>query len=633
MNSGLLHSIRNAAKTSAISSHSLDNDVDAPLIQETPSIKRLRDRVTLVAFGVSQARARLHTWMSDIQVRRSQLKEDLEKIQQIDGDAEGVMDKRKLEQLRFQVGQTVNVIAELAGHVENHLEAEEQHPEVLEKLGRLRRLNSDLNPALAVEALEEAKDLLDDMVAREPPISKPLWSEGLEERLLPSWAYDKRVAMLYERLEQERLDRRLKDPRARRGLRVPPLACTAGAGIRWATLALVSNTIFFLLVPYIAYLRSSCNSLPGGDASLKGFATCDDWPLFVMLGFFGLLLLLVQWKSVQVILLPRLDICRDFGFLGIPFNRLPFIAWMLAMSALTFRNLLDVMTNGEVLGRVLATRQCESYDKIADVWSAVMSQSVFRHIPFLCEADFANVVLGCYLAGLLGPFYALYACVPLTCDVDYDVGMGKQYKFEYPTLSDSHQNHGAALMVMGAVTRMEAVVFKDLDYAKVKMVLWWEEGGRGWELRYLHLAKVEVARSLVKFILIGLMTNAVHTNVQVSLIGIVMSTSNVGYDKQVLFSIAVSILGMLYDFPEALDVLSLARTALRDLGELSIRNIVDEAYRKTVRQENVRLKRYIVTFLAYLVLYLMLALYAFAKLIALVACEHHLWNVTGCVEY
>lgn len=220
-------------------------------------------------------------------------------------------------------------------------------------------------------------------------------------------------------------------------------------------------------------------------------------------------------------------------------------------------------------------------------------------------------------------------------------------------MAASKLTHSAALMILAEVTRMEAIVFKNLSYAQCKMDLWWGERSQGWEERYLHLAKVEVKTGIARFITVGLAQRAVQTNVQIAWLGLSAAVTK-ELDWQVMFSIVVSLLGMMITIPKIFEVLQFSWRAHRDLPLEEVYQILDDQqasietaaevpltglvpvrnhkYRDSVLALHRSLRSDIYQFAFLFVLYALFVAVAIAKLVGVFVCESRLLYITGCVQ-
>lgn len=473
--------------------------------------------------------------------------------------------------------------------------------------------------------------MMERRLEKEHKIKPPQWCDDPEQPL-PAWAVNPEVRNLYSVLEEKRRNDR-KGARYRKhvgggGLRVPPMGCCTGPAVRYAFGALFSNLVFFSIVPLLAYFRSSCDG--------KSFAVCDDWPLYVLLVIFGFILLLVQWRCVRFVILPQIDITqafKDYSLLSFSFSKRPFVIWFLVMSIFTCLSQMDTMTNGEALGKMMATAHCvEENDEHVLREAAVAAYGSFAvaHGPML--------LLLLYALALLQPLYGIVSCMPIERGVDFVVGMDsedKQLKITFKTMADGKQNHGAALMILAEITRMEAVVFKNLNYAQCKMDLWWGERSEGWEERYLHLAKVEVKRSIARFITIGLAQNAVQTYVQIVWLGLSAAATE-EVDWQVLGSVVVSLVGIIVDIPDMCEVLLFSWRAQKDLPledvQQSLSHACDQEYRDRVLALHRNVRREILLFASLFVLYLLILTASIAKLFGVILCDSQLLHINGCAR-
>eukprot|EP00928_Gymnodinium_smaydae_P002909 TRINITY_DN11064_c0_g1_i1.p1 TRINITY_DN11064_c0_g1~~TRINITY_DN11064_c0_g1_i1.p1 ORF type:complete len:486 (+),score=103.10 TRINITY_DN11064_c0_g1_i1:105-1562(+) len=453
----------------------------------------------------------------------------------------------------------------------------------------------------------------------EPPFE---WLRKLRasNAALPRWAYHDGVAAVLQQLED----------RSRRGEsvpKVPPLTCTCGPAIKFGWLNLLNVWSYFLIAPCIAYFLCEC-------PSDNGFATLDDTPLMAVLGIVFLFAAWCQYKCVSVVIVSQLDVTKEFEFNGFPFNSMHYGVWLLTMTGLMGLNLLDIFTNAEVLGRAVYTATCPSYNEISDVWHNVMhdSSSLVRMIPGWESFDFSDIALVFYALMLLQPMFALVASVPTECGVTYQAGFGKEFKFQYRTLYDRVANHGGVLMMLSEGSRMEAVVFQDAKYTLMKMDIWKDSHKHAWQKNYLHLVTVALGRGVSRFFLKGVLQTALQISLQISLAAIFREATG-KIDKQMMFSVVVTMCGMVTDLPDAVDIIQIGWRVLSTLPRSKIMEIEDEDVRRQCMKERSKILARLVRFAFYMMIYVGCVLWAIGKLYGYFFCPSHLWNVgKGCAH-
>eukprot|EP00928_Gymnodinium_smaydae_P036174 TRINITY_DN25319_c0_g4_i1.p1 TRINITY_DN25319_c0_g4~~TRINITY_DN25319_c0_g4_i1.p1 ORF type:complete len:970 (-),score=200.96 TRINITY_DN25319_c0_g4_i1:64-2973(-) len=464
-----------------------------------------------------------------------------------------------------------------------------------------------------------------------PGILKPLAKlaiSGEKEAGLPEWAFDKDVLKVCERTEDGSSPREL----------APLMASTCGPGVRWAFRALANHQALFLFMPFFSYLLSSCDDK-------GGFATCFDAPLFGILMIHLASAAWIQKKCVESVIVPQLGVAPKFELGPLLFNKFPFGLWLGVFTAMQMGCLLDTFTNAEVLGKAMATSECpEAYTRINFIWGKVMSQSVTAKLFGFTEFDFSNEMVFCYLVMLAQPLFALIYSVPIEKDVSYEVGRADSELFPCKDESHGHHSqklhyrtmydrligttHGNVLMVLAESTRMEAVTFQDRARAQFRLDELKTDRKDEWQLSFIRIVENQLCRGVVRFILVGLVQNAMQLNVQISVLALTKEATG-QLDNQILFSVVMSLLNCLGDFPDIIDVTMIVWRARKELfvDELQIESIAEEV--KMLQQ---KVRNLLLRFAIYVLVYVCVICYAVSKMFGVFLCADHILNMDGCAD-
>lgn len=431
---------------------------------------------------------------------------------------------------------------------------------------------------------------------------------------LPAWAYDAGAHELIQRSPQIVFDDYV-------------LKNFCGPAIPFAFKALANYTALYALMPLLAYWRSSC---PDGG----GFAVCDDTMLYVIFVGFAANAVRMQNNCVGSVLLPQLGLTKEFKIGGFSFNMFDYRLWIGFMSLATVFNLLDAFTNAEVLGKVWATAECKDYGEISTIWSQVMRDSFIAHALWLTAFDWTTEITFAYSLILILPVFALFFSVPIDPDVAYAVGAGQ---FEYHTLYEREEltHHGHVLQLLAVSARMEGVVFQDRKYVCHVLDDLARKKTPEWEFRFLMAAHGKMARGALRFFLVATLQNAVQANVQLSLMAVTRAATG-GIDVQTCFSVVMSIIGSIFDFPHILDVMAVAlhKDAFKIIFKEDFSYIAgNEAYHKKVLHAQHRVRLVAVRFAFFMLLNLGFVLLSAAKIWGYIFCESHLMNAGGCAVH
>merc|ERR1712007_108666 len=163
--------------------------------------------------------------------------------------------------------------------------------------------------------------------------------------------------------------------------------------------------------------------------------------------------------------------------------------------------------------------------------------------------------------GLLNPLYALLFSVPFDwrkgCHqdkVNFKIpGTGK-----YRTLwNDNPTNHGHVLMVQSSLARMDMINFQDTSY-RLKVMETFMELSKDQQVKEDHLRMMLglLERATARFFCIGLLQNALQTNLQISIAGINWASSH-SPDNQMLFSIVMCWMATIADWPDMAETIKI----------------------------------------------------------------------------
>jgi len=336
----------------------------------------------------------------------------------------------------------------------------------------------------------------------------------------------------------------------------------------------------------------------------------------------------------------------------------PILSFFVVFSIFVLLNLLDTITNGEVLGRILATHiKCpESADKIEHLWQATMGESLLLKIlPIVGhKAHFYTIALIAYLFQLANPLYALFFSVPFDwkkgcCqdqNVDFKIARGELFQ-EYKTLWNFNKiNHGQVIMVQSSLARMDMINFQDTSYRIKLMELLDEQfpdpgrerGGKRFtqEEKKDHLTVMLglLERATSRFFCIGLLQNALQTNLQISLAGINWAVSG-SPDDQLLFSIVMCWFATIADWPDMAETIKIMCTQYKKVKKDDVDDGPD--IKKLRRTIIIKLGFFVLLF----IVYFWISSWSATKFWALFGCDHsHLWDFKftfdlkeGCVTF
>jgi len=194
-----------------------------------------------------------------------------------------------------------------------------------------------------------------------------------------------------------------------------PLSRCCGAAIKYAFYNLANVWLLYIAVPIMTYLL--CEDPHNGN-----FAVLDDTLIWISVFLvFAPVSIFLQFRCTCYVVPKQLAVTKKFELLGFPFYKFHYAFWLLCTSVLTVLNLMDLVTNGEVLGRALATRykHCSSYHLISSAWTSVVKQAPLFHGAII--SNFDGTLLAVYLSCLAQPIFALMCKIPLDEGVLIDI--------------------------------------------------------------------------------------------------------------------------------------------------------------------------------------------------------------------
>jgi hypothetical protein len=357
--------------------------------------------------------------------------------------------------------------------------------------------------------------------------------------------------------------------------------------------------------------------------------------------------ILLSCKCMKHVIMGQLGVAKNFNFMFFPCNKFPYSFFLAFFSILTVLSLTDTQTNGEVLGRIWFTRTCPAaYRSVQSHWEASMVASVLHDLPLMGTPDIANVTLAAYLLQLIPMLFFLWYTIPQRGEhIDYVIGadtMEKKIDLNYHTWhnQNSFANHGAVLQVQASIARFEVVNFQDFEFTLKKMDLF-KPGIAERDLdrtnKYLTLVRVQLERGVARFILIGLVQNALQANLQTTFVALNWDATRADYpDGQMLFSVIMCYLNSVLDLPDMISIFLLCRKVLNEVNaeDLDERTMpypnVADSFRKRQKMPKVlysELKYKGYRFIGQLIIYTMISFWTMYKLFGMYACPGRLINI------
>jgi len=428
-----------------------------------------------------------------------------------------------------------------------------------------------------------------------------------------------------------------------------PLGCVCGGGVVWAAMSNLFTWPAYIFFAFLAYWSCSC----GKD----GFLAHYNSKIWIAFTIFFVTQAYFEFKALGYVIFSQVQVTGPFKFLG---NILTFKRWAILMTWFSLINHMDIATNGFFLATTVATASCPmSVSRLNPIWTKVMEQSVFGHIPGAAEElTTANIAFVFWALTFLQPLYAILVAMPLSpafWKVTYKPAMkepGYEPVLKYKTALDECQNHGNALMASAEVARMGSVTFQDLSFAMAKFELALQKLIKTHQPKdaqeCLHHATGLFHRSTYRYVFQGLFETSLQMNLQISLLGIqraaagpAMRTADElgafatlrALNPQTLFSI---LLTMIMSIKRAYEVIELIQKANRISKGTQEQKVNDCQIQFLLRMYydiwTKSARSYFGVFI-----FLASVLYAALKYWAIFYCPSSLWNFAwypphGCVQ-
>jgi len=395
---------------------------------------------------------------------------------------------------------------------------------------------------------------------------------------------------------------------------------TAGPVIEYAAYGVLLHALLWFLTPLAEFGLAQC---PGDERAGIVQAPNDILTLVGYLVFFAPLHLYCQWKCMQNVIIPQLEVTHRFTFLGMPVYRWKYHTWFVLFSALTCGATLNTLTNGQILGRTVATYACgKPYAELEGTWRRIMETSFIHQIPGFHHSSFLRLSLFAYAIQLVTPLFAwIYARPQEQGQVNYLLSHSAVTPYRTIYSRRVPTTHGAVLMVLSSLARFEAVTFQDVTYATQRMDESHAEAG--WETNCLRIGHTELDRAIARFAIIGLLQDALQTNLQTTVVGMdwYLAAKGGGLDLQMFVSVVLCFGSTIGDLMDAFDVHKIVVEVYRLFPQGHTARLSD-GDRKSLRF----FKRKLWRFSFYLLFFVGASVWSFAKLVALFACDRHLWN-------
>lgn len=445
------------------------------------------------------------------------------------------------------------------------------------------------------------------------PHGVPRWNpDADEDGALPAGSYAQEVA------EMLPADRRV-------------LARTVGPAVKYAAFGVFLHFLLWLLTPLAEFALATC---PEDGEQGVVVIPLDFLTLIGYLLLFAPLHLYCQCKCMQYVIIPQLEVTQRFTFMDlIPVSRFSYWTWLTIYCALTCGATLNTLTNGQILGRTMATYACGApYTQIEVTWQSIMNEAIIHEIPGFRHSSFLRMSLCAYAIQLATPIFAwIYARPNHPEHIFYVPGNEVTYKTPYNR--NMPTNHGAVLMVLGSLARFEAVTFQDVTFATHRMTELFKERSAQWQRYYLQIARTELDRAIARFTIIGLLQDVVQTNLQTTVVGIDWFVAGKnrqqrqafggGIDLQMFFSVILCFLSTLADIVDAVDVVKIGVRVLRCFPVGMDWELREDGDRRLVRH----IRKKLVRFAIYYAIFISMSVWSFAKLVALFVCKNHIWNI------
>jgi len=222
--------------------------------------------------------------------------------------------------------------------------------------------------------------------------------------------------------------------------------------------------------------------------------------------------------------------------------------------------------------------------------------------------------------------------------VAYGIDRRKEEQ-SYRVLYNNRTSHYAVLMVLAEASRMEAVLFQDSIYEDELLSLMKSRdcGDDEWKKPFLDLALHGIQKGVARFFLKGLLQTGLQASMQISIMALYRHVTGV-IDLQMLFSVVVTMLGILTDFPDAYEIVKkVLKVLFTDIPCEQIEQIKrNRDWRLHVECKKMRQSIWwrAVRFGLYILIYAGVYLWSAVKLLSYFACKSSLYNVgQGCVTF
>lgn len=439
--------------------------------------------------------------------------------------------------------------------------------------------------------------------------------------------------------------------KARENKKPTSFALACGPAVKWAGLAVFLVFFVWLIVPFVAYHNTDC------DEKNRGIQTCHGtWIMWVIVAF----LFVPQWYAQlicfrQVVLnqLAEVDYkicCGDLGKLG---NTLLFGT----LSGFTCLSLVDVLTNAQVLGRIMATySKCPSQEEhVARFWHMTMMRSMFSANP-----DFWFIAFVVYSMQVILPLVAIIYSVPRNVcrrrhrfKASYISYADDQplvdLKVNYTTMFNCTQtSHAKVAMLLSTLAGFGLVTFLDMSYISNRLERYRreEENDRDgqWRMKYLKCVLDPLERGMARFFLLGLYRNAIQNNLQISVAGINQHLNEGKRDPQLMFSIFISWFSTCLELPDIISTLMVVSSGfswyclnIDKSDKRGFKWFLAKICQSDEEDANVRwvFKRILVNyamFIGFTFVYICFVVWSLVKFFGLFVCKEHLINIpSGCV--
>jgi len=225
--------------------------------------------------------------------------------------------------------------------------------------------------------------------------------------------------------------------------------------------------------------------------------------------------------------------------------------------------------------------------------------------------------------------------VDYTLPTTFSVAMS--YEYQYRTLLNETQNHGAAFQVLADVLKFWSVRSLDFRFAVARMRRTANEKTTDLEAIWLYLqhAQNQMAHAISGFLFTGIFENMFFLHMQISLtaINFDLPTNNESVSgfltSEIFMLIVVNLMLSLLKFVDAISVINVYTEVRQRVTAWETLMTADDEKAKMVmslwRSMSLRFFRY----LLYVMLYMWLLFLAFAKVYAIFGCPCKLWNLTG----